>query len=266
MSDILLSKSELDKCKNDITGAIKNFVDETGAQGAVFGLSGGVDSALVGILAKLALGDRVRALIMPESGVTPKVDVEHALGLAKSQKLHYDLIELNDVLGAVKRAFFGFSDHETGFHARANITPRLRMLFNYATANLENLVVLGTGNKTELLLGYFTKYGDGGVDYLPIGDLYKTQIRQLARHIGLPDDIIDKPPSAGLWHGQTDEDELGESYENLDKILFLLHEKGHSAGEIASLLGIEQRRVERICAISERNSHKLVMPKIVKLF
>jgi NAD+ synthase len=268
MKDLVLSDRELEKCKENIVNAIENFVDETGVQGAVFGLSGGVDSAVVGTLAKLALGDRLRALIMPESGVTQKDDIEHALELSKNQKIPYSKIGLNEALTAVKKTFPEIMEESTegGFHARANLAPRLRMLFNYAIANLDDLVVLGTGNKTELLLGYFTKYGDGGVDYLPIGDLYKTQVLQLARHLGLPGDIIDKPPSAGLWHGQTDEEELGESYENIDRILVLLYEKGRSVAETASIIKIEQRQVERINAISKRNSHKLVMPKILKLF
>jgi NAD+ synthase len=268
MKDLALSETQLDKCKEDIINAIENFVDETGAKGAVFGLSGGVDSALVGTLAKLALSDRICALIMPEFGVSSKDDIDHAIHLAEERGIPYRVIDLKEALATVKKAFPEILEEGTegGFHARANLAPRLRMLFNYTVANLDDRVVLGTGNKSELLLGYFTKYGDGGVDFLPIGDLYKTQVQQLARHLGLPDDIIDKPPSAGLWHGQTDEEELGESYENIDKILFLLHEKRRSLEETASILQIEQKRVERINAISERNRHKLVMPKIVRLF
>jgi len=267
MKDLLLSPDELDLIRKKIVRSIADFVQDTGAKGAVFGLSGGVDSALVGVLAKEALKNRVEALVMPDSNVSKTEDLEHAALLSERFEIASRVIDLKETVESVNKALpeMTLDKGDEGFHARANIAPRLRMLFNYAAANLNNYVVLGTGNRTELLLGYFTKNGDGGVDFLPIGSLYKTHVRQLAKHMKIPSEIIDKPPSAGLWHGQTDEAELGETYEILDQILFYIYDKKISANETAEILCIETERVERIIAMSVRHSHKREVPTIVKL-
>ncbi|GBE18224.1 NH(3)-dependent NAD(+) synthetase [archaeon BMS3Abin16] len=267
MKELVLSETGLERWRETIVQAISDFVKETGAKGAVLGLSGGVDSALVGALAKEALGNRLEALVMPVSGVSKSEDLEHAALISAKFGITSRVIELKEAATAVKNAFPDMikNSGEGGFHARANIAPRLRMLFNYAAANLNNLVVLGTGNKTELLLGYFTKYGDGGVDFLPIGDLYKSQVHQLAEHMQVPREVIDKPPSAGLWHGQTDEEELGESYEILDQILYHTVEEGRGADETAKIMGINVKRVQHIIGLVESGHHKRAMPEIVKL-
>jgi NAD+ synthase len=139
------------------------------------------------------------------------------------------------------------------------------MILNYVYANLEGKIVIGTGNKTELLLGYFTKYGDAGVDILPIGDLYKTQVRQVARYLKLPKEIIDKVPSAGLWPGQTDEAEIGAGYEEIDNILYLLIEKGYSQEETATKLNVELELVKDLYERMKRNEHKRKTPAVTKL-
>jgi NAD+ synthase len=265
MDELVLSSDELEKSKEQIVASIKKFVKNAGAKGAVCGLSGGVDSALVAVLAKLALKDRIQALIMPERGVTRGEDVEHAVMLADEHKIQYRIIELNEAIDAVKDKYLEILDRDKGFLARANLPPRIRMVFNYAVSNTEGLIVLGTGNKTELMLGYFTKYGDGGVDVLPIGDLYKTQVRQLACHLGLPECFIEKPPSAGLWHGQTDEEELGESYENIDKVLYLLHDRGYSIEKTVRELKLDRKVVEMIHEMTEKNKHKRLTPPVVEL-
>src|SRR3989304_962963 len=265
MKGLVLSKDGIERHQKRIVEAIRDFVFEAEAKGAVFGLSGGIDSALVGALARRALGNRVLALIMPEAGVSNEEDVEHAVTFAKEKEIQFRIIELNETLDSVRRAYADLLHKKRGFLARANLVPRARMLFNYAVSNMEGRIVLGTGNKTELLLGYFTKYGDGGVDFLPIGDLYKTQVRQLASYLGLPQHIIDKPPSAGLWRGQTDEGELGESYENIDKILFLLHDKGYSIEKTPSVLKLDRRVIEKISVRMEKNMHKRTSPQIVRL-
>ncbi|MFV2041292.1 MAG: NAD+ synthase, partial [Candidatus Hydrothermarchaeales archaeon] len=256
MEGILLSAKRLEQYRQRIVEAISDFVEEAGAKGAVLGLSGGVDSALVGALAKEALGTGAHALVMPVSGVSKSEDLEHAALVSEKFSIASRVIELKDAATAVKDAFPDMlkDSGEGGFHARANIAPRLRMLFNYAAANLNDLVVLGTGNKTELLLGYFTKYGDGGVDFLPIGGLYKTQVRQLAEHMQIPQVIIDKPPSAGLWHAQTDEEELGETYEILDQMLYHTVELSQTADETSEIIGISVKRVQGISRMVEKNS------------
>ncbi|TFG29482.1 NAD(+) synthase, partial [Candidatus Thorarchaeota archaeon] len=139
--------------------------------------------------------------------------------------------------------------------ARGNLAARLRMVTWYARANQENRLVLGTGNKTELMIGYFTKYGDGGTDILPIAELYKANVWDLARHVGVMESIIEKAPSAGLWEGQTDEKEIGISYPELDSILFLHLEKGMSQDDISSW-GIDKSKVEIVLKMMNRSRHK----------
>lgn len=193
------------------TAWLNSVVSEAGAKGTISGLSGGIDSAVVAVLAREA-GLSHRCLFLDvESG---KEDYEDALEVARRFAIPLEKIDLTEVFLNLKQVFKNGSKLAT-----ANIKPRLRMIALYYYANLEHRLVLGTGNKTELMVGYFTKYGDGGVDLLPIGSLYKTQVRELAAYLGIPERIITKPPSAGLWQGQTDEGELGLSYEELDRIL-----------------------------------------------
>lgn len=191
-------------------------VSAGGAQGAVVGLSGGIDSATVAGLAARGLGaDKVLGVIMPAH--SQPADVEHAKLVAQAfsiESLTIDLGEPFDLLTSILPAGTQL--------ATANIKPRLRMLTLYYVANTRGSLVVGTGNRSELMVGYFTKYGDGGVDLLPLGGLYKHEVRALARDIGVPAPIIEKPPSAGLWAGQTDEQEMGISYEELDGILAAL--------------------------------------------
>ncbi|MEM2715772.1 MAG: NAD(+) synthase, partial [Candidatus Thermoplasmatota archaeon] len=145
-----------------------------------------------------------------------------------------------------------------------NIKARLRMIFLYQFANSKNALVCGTSNKTELMIGYFTKYGDGASDILPIGDLYKTQVYQLARYVGIPEEILKKPPTAGLWKGQTDEKELGISYEKLDKILYGL-ERQKSFEEISKIAEVSIEEVKRIYGMVKKTEHKRKFPVIPKI-
>ncbi len=265
MKGLLLTNEELEAARHRIIEEIKKFVEIAGVKGGVVALSGGLDSALVAALAKMALKENLQALIMPEKGVSREEDLSHALSFAKEQGIKHRIIALDEVLEAVRGAYPELLDLKRGHLARANIAPRARMLFTYAVSNMEDLIVLGTGNKTELLLGYFTKYGDGGVDFLPIGDLYKTQVMHLARHISLPIYILEKAPSAGLWPGQKDEDELGENYDTIDSVLFLLKDRGLSFEDTASNLKVPLETVKRIDEMVETNLHKRKTPPIVEL-
>lgn len=228
----------------DIESWLRDRLSESGAKRFVLGLSGGIDSALVCGLAVRAVGsDKVLGIIMPSSSVS--ADAELASDVAGTfgvQTITVDLTEpsnalkgvlssVEDVLATsevphnVEPTTLDLESHEgatPGQLAEANLKPRLRMTTNYYIANLCGGVVLGTGNKTEAMIGYFTKYGDGGVDLLPIVDLYKHEVREMARVIGVPDTVIQRPPSAGLWEGQTDEDEIGLTYEELDATLLAI--------------------------------------------
>ena len=231
-------------------------------QGALVALSGGIDSALVLGLAVRAVGpERVLGLLMPDGTVTSKQDMEDARLWAEKLGVKTHLISLEPVLREMKGALHPW---DSGTHPPAwgNVKARLRMTLNYAVANHENRIVLGTGNRTELLLGYFTKYGDGGVDLLPIGMLYKTQVRQLARHLQLPLAFIDKAPSAGLWPGQTDEGELGASYDAIDQALYELVELKHRPAEIAQSLKVDERWVHGLIHRMEASAHKRQMPPV----
>ncbi|WP_456370482.1 NAD+ synthase [Geoglobus sp.] len=246
-----------DRVADRICDFIRKKVELANADGVVVGISGGVDSATVAFLCVRALGsERVFATIMPEIGVTTEEDIRDARLVCETLGIEHAYVEINSVLESFSR-IFGESDSL----AFANVKPRVRMIINYYYANRLNRLVAGTGNKSELKVGYFTKYGDGGVDFLPIGDLYKTEVFELARHLGVPESIILKKPSARLWKGQTDEDEMGISYQKLDAILKGI-EMGMTKAEMVEKLGVSEDDVERVVAMVEKSRHKRELPPI----
>ncbi|WP_456472491.1 NAD+ synthase [Methanocaldococcus sp.] len=241
-----------------ILNFIKKVVDEAKANGVVVGLSGGIDSSTTAFLCVKALGkDRVLGLIMPERD-TKKEDIEHAKKVAEMLGIKYIVADITDVLKA-----FGAGGYvptkEFDKIADGNLKARVRMCILYYYANKYNLLVAGTANKSEIYVGYGTKYGDLGCDFMPIAHLFKTEVRELAKKLGVPKEIIEKPPSAGLWEGQTDEEELGVSYEMLDKIL-KLYEEGKDVEEIAKELKISKEIVERVFNLIKKNEHKRRLP------
>ncbi len=262
MKGLLLSKDELVKCENAIEESIVRIVEASKQNGAIVALSGGIDSALVATLASRVVD--VYALLLPDPATSDPQDMEDAKGLAKSLGIDHELIEIGGIVEAVYAARPRLGPKECRL-AYANVKPRVRMIMNYFAANLDGRIVLGTGNKTELLMGYFTKYGDGGVDMLPIGDLYKTRVRQMAAHVGVPGRIIEKPPSAGLWKGQTDEAEMGIGYGTLDKILYGVFDLGLTYSEVQEETGIDDARFTRIMERIRDNEHKRNVPPIVDI-
>ncbi len=250
-----LPEGFLDGVKKFIQFTIKNAK----ANGVVVGLSGGVDSSVVLKLCVESLGnENVFALIMPED-TSNKEDTDDAIEFARNLGVSYKLVDISPILRAI-----GVNIDVKSQSALINIKPRVRMTILYAYANELNYLVAGTSNKTELLLGYFTKYGDGASDFLPIGDLYKTQVKKLAKVIDIPEKIINKTPSAGLYPGQTDEGELGLSYDVIDKILYA-YELGYSPAEISSILDIKNEKVTRIINMVHKNRHKRRAPYIFKV-
>ena len=199
--------------KNKIISWIRGQVKDAKARGIVLGLSGGIDSAVVAALSQRAVGkNNVLVLFMPCNS-NPK-DLKDAKLVAEKLKLKSKLVDLSGVYNN----FLKILPEAPGL-AKSNLKPRLRMATLYYFANKLNYLVCGTGNKSELMVGYFTKYGDGGVDILPIADLLKRQVRALAKELHIPESVITKPPTAGLWQGQTDEGEMGITYNDLDDIL-----------------------------------------------
>jgi NAD+ synthase len=252
---------DLEGAKKTIESFIKSEVMAAGAQGAVVGMSGGLDSSTVAKLCAIALGSsNVLGLILPfrrEDG-----DTIDAVNLAKFLGITYEVINIKQILSALQQSCEHFKHRKR--LPRANLVPRIRMAVLYYHANLLNYLVVGTGNKSEILTGYFTKYGDGAVDILPIGDLYKTQVRMLAEYIGIPTHILNKIPTPGLWKGQTDEDELGITYPELDLILFAL-ERGLSREEIQRETQISMRKIKLVIERLARTKHKREMPPVAKI-
>ena len=234
--------------KSKIINWIRERVRQAGAKGIVFGLSGGVDSSVVAALAKEAVGkNNLLALFMPCCS-NPQ-DLQDAKAVAKKLGIKSKTINLsktyNDLIKILPPA---------GKMAVYNLKPRLRMLTLYYFANKLNYLVCGTGNKSEIMMGYFTKFADGGADILPIADLFKKQVRELAKELRIPEEIIYKVPSAGLWPGQSDEKEMGITYAELDDILERL---GKNKKQISS-----KEKVKEIKGKIKESEHKRKGPSI----
>ena len=233
----------------DLAGNLVDWIREqvtaAGCRGTVFGLSGGLDSAVAGVLCKRAFPDDCLGVIMPCHSSSE--DIDHADLVART-------FAIPTVSASLEKAFASLveqvsqTDYDPGTRklAEANLKPRLRMAALYYYSNRLRYLVVGTSNRSEIAVGYSTKYGDGGVDILPLGNLLKREVRELARHLGIPSAIIHKPPSAGLWEGQTDESEMGITYEELDSYL----SDGPASPEV-------QDRVE---ALRRASVHKRMLP------
>lgn len=242
---------------------IKRKVRGAGAEGAVVGLSGGMDSSVVATLCKKALGKiNVLGISMPEAGITNPRDVADARDVANRLGIRFRVVDITLAVRGIRQ---NLPDFRAGARIpAANIKPRVRMAVLYYYANLLNRLVVGSGNRSELRAGYFTKFGDSAVDLMPLGCLYKTQVRGLAAHLNVPKRIIEKVPSAGLWRGQTDERELGLAYEKLDMIYAGL-DLGLKPDSIADAAGVKIGDVNRFIERERRVAHKLTMPEIPKL-
>jgi NAD+ synthase len=242
-----------------LTDFIRTEIQRAGFERAVVGVSGGIDSALSCVLAAKALGpENVLALFMPYA-TTGTDSQQHAQQVIHSSEVQSETVPITPMVDPLL-AEIPMEEKVR----RGNIMARMRMVVLYdRSASFQGLVV-GTGNKTEILLGYTTLYGDSACAINPVGDLYKTQVRQLARALDIPSEIIDKPPSADLWVGQTDEDELGFTYEEVDRLLVLLVD-GRYDLEACVAAGFKREFVEAILDRIRRNQFKRLMPPIAKL-
>lgn len=246
--------------KEKIIGFIKKIIEDAKANGVVIGLSGGVDSTTVLFLCVKALGkEKVLGVMMP-SGINEKKDTEDSISVCKELGIKYKIIGIDPIL----KSFENFLDLSYKL-VKGNLMARVRMCVLYYFANKEKLLVVGTGNKSEFLQGYFTLHGDGACDLMPLGKLYKTDVRKLAKELGVPKNIIEKIPSAGFWKGQSDEGELGVKYNELDKILFMLVDKKLTPTKIAKELNINISLVRKVYQRLKNTQYKRQMPPACKI-
>ena len=243
-----LTSSVLDlnwsEVETKIRSFIKDYVKKSGAKGIVLGLSGGIDSSTTAALSALAIdGNKVFGLLLPEQETYNAQDIEHAKLVAEKFGLKTQMIDITPTL---KTFYNTIPIFETADKlCKGNIKARTRMIYIYYYANRLNLLVCGSSDKSETMMGYFTKWGDVAADISPIMDLFKTQVRKLAQHIGLPREIATKPASPMLWPGQLAEEELGIKYETLDLILYGL-EHFMKPEEIAKQLDLKKKLVDKI--------------------
>lgn len=249
---------------NEVTIVIKDFiktyVEYSGCKGVVIGLSGGVDSAITAILSRQVLGKKKTICLFMPDGSTPDSDINHLKNLVNKFNLICKTKDISEIVKNMENKCFIKPNKMT----LANMKARIRMILLFEYANMSESIICGTTNKSELLLGYFTKYGDGGADIMPIGDLYKTQIYDLAKFLKIPKEIIKKVPTAGLIKGQTDEKELGLTYEILDKVLMGLERK-QDIHEIIENTGLKKLEIEKIKNMRIKSEHKRHSPLIPKI-
>ena len=234
----------------DISSWIKGKVKKANAEGVVVGLSGGLDSSCVGALCKKALGEKVLGLILPCEN-NPQNEKFVNL-IVEKFNIKTEIIVLDSAYKKLLEIL-----PEANKITTLNLKPRLRMITLYYYANKLNYLVAGCSNKSELTVGYFTKYGDGGVDILPLGELLKSEVRELAKDLGIPKEIITRVPTAGLWQGQTDEEELGVSYEDLDKAIIAIEED--KADDFSN-----PEIVNKVKKMIRSSEHKRITPSIYK--
>jgi len=238
---------------------IRTEIRRAGFERAVVGVSGGLDSSVTLLLTAQAMGpEQVLALSMPYR-TSSQDSREHARLIAQQAGVHLEEVDISPMADAF---FERFPDADRV--RRGNVMARMRMIVLFDQSAAFKGLVVGTGNKTELLLGYTTLYGDSACALNPLGDLYKTQVRQLARFLEVPEEILNKPPSADLWDGQTDEGELGFTYEQVDRLLYLLVDQRYSPDDCVEA-GFEHGFVEKVLDRIRRNQFKRLLPPIAKL-
>ena len=263
MLHIKALKIDTENTTEQLVNFIRKEVKKSGLSGAIVSVSGGIDSAVALALTVRALGsERVRALTLPERDITPRRDIADVMSLVRSLNVTCDTVEITAVMGVMREILPLYDPRD--LVAFGNVKARVRMILSYHYANSLGYMVMGTSNRTEWMTGYFTKYGDGGVDLMPLADLYKNQIRQLAVHLDIPESIMEKAPSGGLWPGQTDEGELGIEYDTLDLILYGIEEEMPEE-EIAEALDVDLTTVQGVFRRVKANEHKRRLPTVLRL-
>ncbi len=255
-------KLDLRKTVEIITYELRKYFEENNLEKGIVGVSGGLDSSTTLALLTKAIGsENTYAYVLP-SRATPKESIKDAIEVIKKfgvPESNWRRIDIEPIVKCFD-GVLAFRDNVI----KGNTMARIRMTILYAEAKRLNGLVVGTGDKSELLIGYFTKYGDGGVDILPIGDIYKTQLRELAKYLGVPDKIASKPSSPELWTGHKAEEEIGLTYERIDGILYLFHDLGKTKDEIMEY-GFEEWEVDLVIKRFYSSKHKRMLPPIIKI-
>lgn len=252
--------SRSDKIRRILTSFIADEIQRVGMENAVLGLSGGIDSSLAAYLSAEALGpEHVLGVIMPYRDSSPE-SVADARLVTEKLGIRSEEIDITPIADV----FFGDYAPQASRVRRGNVLARLRMVCLFDRSAAENALVVGTSNKTELFLGYGTVYGDLACGINPLGDLYKTQVRELAAQIGVPERIIAKAPSADLWPDQTDEDDLGFSYEDIDRLLYLLVDMRYDRKALLEE-GFAPEFVDHVYRLVQRTQYKRRLPPIGKV-
>ncbi len=259
----MLNQEIVDEIKNqdyyEITKVIEKFlleqIEKNQSKGVILGLSGGVDSAVLAYICKRKLQDKTLALIMPDTSITPKSETEDALKMIALSGIEYKLIDINPIVNEHSMYL------EPNERAKGNLRARVRTNILYYYANSKNYLVLGSSDKSEYMIGYFTKFGDGASDIMPIVSLYKLQVREIAKYLGVPENVIAKKSSPHLWKDHEAEDELGIPYEEIDSILYCMYEKKMSADETAKATQIDKEKIEKIDKSHVNSEHKRLPPQ-----
>ena len=258
-----LLEIDFSEAEKRICRFIKEYVENAGAKGIVLGLSGGIDSGTIAALSSLAIGgENVTGLMLPEEENFSQKDIDDAKVIADKFKIKTQICDMSDVLGCFYRAIPVFDPKDR--LCKGNVKARTRMIYLYYYANKFNRIVCGSSDKSETMMGYFTKWGDAAADITPIMDLYKTQVRKLAIHLGIPKELALKPSTPALWPAQMAETELGIKYESLDLILYGL-ERFMTTAEISNQLSIDKLIVDKVKRRWLANEHKRRMPLAPKI-
>ena len=225
-------------------------IEKNKARGLILGLSGGIDSAVLAYLCKRTLKEKTLAIIMPDTEITPKHETEDALKMIALTGIEYKLLDIKPIVKEYSMYL------EPNDWAKGNLRARIRTNILYYYANAKNYLVLGSSDKSEHLIGYFTKFGDGAADLIPIISLYKLQVRKIAEFLGVPKNVIEKKSSAHLWKDHEAEKEIGVSYEEIDSILYCLFDKKLSIDETANKTQIEKETIDKVYNLHLKSEHK----------
>lgn len=250
-----ITNQDYSKITNEIENFLEEQIEKNHAKGVILGLSGGIDSAVLAYICKRNLQDKTLALIMPDTSITPKSETEDALKMIALTGIEYKLIDIKPIINEYSMYI------EPNEKAKGNLRARVRTNILYYYANIKNYLVLGSSDKSEYLMGYFTKFGDGASDITPIISLYKLQVREIAKFLQVPQNVIAKKSSPHLWKDHGAEEELGITYEEIDSVLYCLVGKKLTIDETEKITQIDKGTIGKIYQLYRNSEHKRLPPQ-----